>query len=247
MSAEYCTEAYTILRLAWKLCIMNFMKLSVEIISYGYVGRLGDVYLSAAGLANVTANVTGMSILAGLAGALSTLCGQAYGAKNYPLLNELLQRSVLVMVTIATPLAISWIFSEKLMNVMGQDPQIAQLSSSYLKFLIPALFAKGYSQCLEFWLTAQQQTEAPATIGVITAALHPLWCYLFIFQADMHYLGSALAISFTRSLESCLFTLYVIYFNRRNNNTFVISSKAAQNLGAYLKLGLPNVLMFSQW
>lgn len=240
-------ECRTTLRLGWKLAVMNGMKMSVEVISYVYVGRLGEVYLSSAGLANVTNNVTGNSILTGLAGALSTLCGQAYGAKDTAMMNELLQRSVLILTSVCVPLSISWLFSARLMMALGQDPEIARLASAYLICLIPALFSKAYSLCLEGWLTAQQQTEAPAAIGVLTALLHPGWCYLFIFVFDMHYLGSAVAISFTRFLEALFFTFYIAYLNMKEKRPFELTLEATRHWGSYLRLGLPNILMNSQW
>ena len=187
------------------------------------------------------------SILTGLAGALSTLCGQAHGAKDKNILNELLQRSVLILLSVCIPLSLSWLFSAHIMMAFGQDPEIAHLASAYLIYLIPALFSKAYSLCLEGWLTAQQLTDPPALIGVLTALLHPIWCYIFIFVFDMHYLGSAAAISFTRCLEALFFTLYIIYFNMKENNTFTFTIEATRNWGSYLKLGLPNILMNSQW
>jgi MATE family multidrug resistance protein len=243
----YHSEAKATLRLGWKLAVMNGMKMSVEVVSYMYVGRLGEIYLSSAGLANVTNNVTGNSILTGLAGALSTLAGQAHGAKDLGLLNELLQRSVLILLSVCVPLSISWLASAHIMIALGQDPEIARLAASYLSCLVPALFCKAYSLCLEGWLTAQQRTDPPAVIGAVAAVLHPLWCYLFIFVFDMHYLGSAIAISATRSLEALLFTIYIIHFNIKENNSFQFTMEATRNWGSYLRLGLPNILMNSQW
>ena len=45
-------------------------------ISLSYVGSLGPTQLAAAGLATSLANVTGDSILTGIANAMQTLCGQ---------------------------------------------------------------------------------------------------------------------------------------------------------------------------
>lgn len=45
-------------------------------ISLSFVGQLGPTELAAAGLATSLANVTGDSILTGIANALQTLCGQ---------------------------------------------------------------------------------------------------------------------------------------------------------------------------
>lgn len=240
-------EAWVSVQLVWRLIIMNFMKRSVDVISYMYVGRLGEVYLSAAGLANVTANVTGNSILMGLGGALSTLCSQAYGAKDVELTNEILQRAVLILLSVCVPLSISWLYSAEIMRTLGQNEEIATLASSYLMRLIPGLFARAYSMCLEGWLTSQQKTTPPAVISIVAATLHPLWCYLFIFRFNFAFLGSAMAISFTRFLEAVLFTSYAAVLTSRGGSHFRFTRRAFSDWGPYLRLGLPNVLMTSQW
>ena len=240
-------ETLICLQLVWKLLIMNFMSRSVEVISYMYVGRLGEIYLSSAGLANVTSNVTGNSILMGLGGALSTLASQAHGAGDENLLSELLQRAVMILTIVCIPISISWIFSSKIIEFLGQDHEIAHLSSSYLMFLVPGLFSKAYSICLEGWLTSQQETEGPAVISICTAILHPLWCYFFIFSMNFHYLGSAAAISFTRFLEALFLTINVAYVIVKQKKTFLFTRRAFTKWGSYLAIGVPNVLMTSQW
>ncbi|KAJ1432751.1 hypothetical protein B484DRAFT_394827, partial [Ochromonadaceae sp. CCMP2298] len=63
--------------------ILSFVcRKSVDVISVVAVGHLGPHYLASAGLASVTANVTGNSMVMGLSGALSTLCSQANGAND---------------------------------------------------------------------------------------------------------------------------------------------------------------------
>ena len=93
---------------------------------------------------------------------------------------------------------------------------------------------------------AQQLTEATAGVGVITALLHPLWCYLLVFSLDMGYLGAAYALSLTRFLEGLLLTVYIIIYYEFQA-PFVLSLEAFQQWGTFLALGAPNVLMNSQW
>ena len=49
-------------------------------------------------------NVSGLSVLVGMGTAVSTICGQAYGAKNYRKVGETLQLGLLVFCVLPAPL-----------------------------------------------------------------------------------------------------------------------------------------------
>ena len=56
---------------------------------------------------------------------METLCGQAYGAKDYKTLGDVLQRALLVCWVACVPVALLWSQSTALMVAVGQDPAIA--------------------------------------------------------------------------------------------------------------------------
>jgi hypothetical protein len=57
--------------------LQNVFAFSLSLISAGFVGHLNDpVLLSAAVLANSLYNITGLSVVSGLASGMETLCGQ---------------------------------------------------------------------------------------------------------------------------------------------------------------------------
>ncbi|XAR72293.1 hypothetical protein NMG60_11018883 [Bertholletia excelsa] len=55
----------------------------LQVISTMMVGHLGELSLSGSSIAISLAGVSGFSLLMGMASALETLCGQAYGAQQY--------------------------------------------------------------------------------------------------------------------------------------------------------------------
>jgi MATE family multidrug resistance protein len=54
---------------------------------------------------------------------------QAYGAKNYKALGEILQRAVLICWTISIPVLCIWTQAESVLLALGQDPTIATAAS----------------------------------------------------------------------------------------------------------------------
>lgn len=65
------------------LAVMNVLWFARFIISTMFLGRLGGLQLAGGTMALTFANVTGFSILTGLAGGIEPICGQAYGARRY--------------------------------------------------------------------------------------------------------------------------------------------------------------------
>jgi len=71
-------EAKRLLRLAGPLVASCILQSAVQLVSVMFVGHLGELPLAGASLASSLANVTGFSLLFGMASALDTLCGQAF-------------------------------------------------------------------------------------------------------------------------------------------------------------------------
>ena len=74
--ADNRDEVYTIVRLSTPVSIGFLLNKLVSFVSVILVGHLGPAELAAAALGSSLINVIGNSVLAGLAGAMSTVCGQ---------------------------------------------------------------------------------------------------------------------------------------------------------------------------
>ena len=61
-------ECKTQLMLVWPVWLTLLCRKSIDLVPVMFVGRFGPSFLSASGLATVTANVTGYSVLIGLSG-----------------------------------------------------------------------------------------------------------------------------------------------------------------------------------
>jgi MATE family multidrug resistance protein len=127
---SYLLEARTQILLALPVSLSLFLRKSVDICALVFVGHLpsnAEHYLSAAGMASVTANVTGNSMLIGLAGALTTLCSQAHGSGDKEALCLALQRSFLILpLLVSLPVSVLWVFSASVLEFFGQEQALAQ-------------------------------------------------------------------------------------------------------------------------
>ena len=79
----------------------------------------------------------------GMASALETLCGQAYGAQQYQKLGTQTYTAIFSLIIVCLPLSITWIYMGKILIFIGQDPLISQEAGKFTMWLVPVLFASG--------------------------------------------------------------------------------------------------------
>ena len=58
---------------------------------------------------------------------------QAYGARRFSEMGNVLQRAALVVAAAVVPVAVLWANSAKFFIALGQDPAIAALAQTYLR------------------------------------------------------------------------------------------------------------------
>ena len=245
---QKCLEEIKIqCKLILPICATFILRKSIDIVSVIFVGLLGPRYLSASGLATVTANVTGNSLIIGFAGALSTQCSQLLSTKNDNIINTLLLRAICIIVVIVNlPVSLMWLLSQPILLALGQSQLLATDASLFLKYLIPGLLFFSMSICIQNWLHSQSKTKLVLFVTVIVAIIHPINCYVFVFTFKLGYLGAAIASSVSKFIEFiCLFSLLLSYtsFSFRG----IIVGQLWKEWLPFLALGLPGLVMMSEW
>ena len=248
---DFLTELKLQICMASQVCTQMLCKKSVDIISFIFVGHLASThYLSAAGIATVTANVFGNSFIMGLAGPLSTLCSQAYGARNFKALKLSFQQAIAIMTVLCSLITLLWCFSLPIMGFLGQSRAIAQDASKFLLCLIPALYTYAYAVCIQFCLYAQQKPRVAMIVSIVIATMHPFWCYFFMKTLNIGFLGAACAISTSRTIELLCLVSY-ISFSVDEDILILQQIKWTREVltgwSVYFRLGAPNILMMSEW
>ena len=91
-----------------------------------------------------------------MASALDTLCSQAHtGSTDKHILGKHLQRAIVVMFFLTFPIAFLWTFTEPLLLLVGQDPEISALSAQFTRWMIPGLFPYLVNDCIKRYLQCQ--------------------------------------------------------------------------------------------
>ncbi|KAK9809727.1 hypothetical protein WJX73_010894 [Symbiochloris irregularis] len=216
-------------------------------VSLSFVGRIGPAELAGAGLATSLANVSGESVLIGVAGAMQTLAGQAFGAKAYAEVGYLWQRAILILWTFCIPISVLWLFSEKLLSKSGQEADVAQLGSEFLVWRVPGLWAYAVFQATQGYLQNQGLVFPAMCTNFTTAALHPLWTWLLVYTFGFGFKGAAIAYSVSNILQAVLLVAAVFLFKYHKNTWNGFSSAAFAGWPTFLKLALPSLVMLGEW
>ncbi|CAL2254065.1 unnamed protein product [Prunus armeniaca] len=220
----------------------NLFYYLITLVSVMFAGHLGKLELAGATLANSWAIVTGFAFMVGLSGALETLCGQGFGAKLYKMLGIYLQASCIISFLFCFIISIIWFYTEPILILLHQDPQISKSAAVFMKFLIPGLFAYGFLQNILRFLQAQF-VVLPLVFSFVPLVIHFGIAYGLVHWTALGYKGAPLAASISLWLCSLLLVMYVICSKKFEHTWEGFSLESFHYVLTDLKLALPSALM----
>ncbi|KAF0892671.1 hypothetical protein E2562_017649 [Oryza meyeriana var. granulata] len=237
------TEVRKQLYLAGPLIAGWLLQNVVQMISVMFVGHLGELELSSASIATSFAGVTGFSLLSGMASSLDTLCGQAFGAKQYHLLGVYKQRAILVLGLVSVAVAVVWAYTGELLLLFGQDPEIAAGAGSFIRWMIPSLFVYGLLQCHVRFLQTQNIVLPVMVSSGVTAVSHLPVCWLLVYRVGLGSKGAALANAISYLTNVTILAAYVRLSPACGSTWTGLSSEALRDMVGFMRLAVPSALM----
>lgn len=241
--AEATAEAGRLAALAAPMIAVALLQLMMQVISTIMVGHLGEVPLAGAAIAGSLTNVSGFSVLMGLACGLETICGQAFGAEQYHKVALYTYRSIVVLLIASVPMAILWVFLPDVLPLIGQDPQIAIEAGRYALWLIPGLFAFSVAQCLSKFLQSQSLIFPLVLSSLTTLAVFIPLCWFMVYKVGMGNAGAAFAVSICDWVEVTVLGLYIKFSPSCEKTRAPFTWEAFQGIGSFMRLAVPSALM----
>nr|GLL44406.1 unnamed protein product [Ipomoea trifida] len=145
--------------MALPITAMNCLVYVRAFVSVLFLGRLGSLELAGGALSIGFTNITGYSVLVGLASGLEPVCSQAYGSKNWDLLRLSLHRMICILLVAIVPISLLWLNLEPIMVFMGQDKEITSMAATYCLYSLPDLLTNTLLQPLRVYLRSQGVTK----------------------------------------------------------------------------------------
>ncbi|KAM3242871.1 hypothetical protein ACQJBY_055075 [Aegilops geniculata] len=234
-------EARSILGLAMPMILTGLLLYLRSMISMLFLGRLGGLALAGGSLAIGFANITGYSVLSGLAMGMEPICGQAFGAGHYELLGVTMQRTVLLLVAAAVPIGGLWMHMRPLLLLCGQDVGIAAVAETYILASLPDLLLQAFLHPVRIYLRTQSINLPLTVCAALAIALHLPINYVLVSVLGQGIRGVAFA-SVLANLNFLLLLLgYVLYKGvHKRTGGFVFSAESFRGWGELVSLALPS-------
>ncbi|GMI63657.1 hypothetical protein like AT1G15150 [Hibiscus trionum] len=230
-------------RIAAPMVAVTVLQYLVQVSSLIMVGHLGQLSLSSVAIATSLTNVTGFSLLSGMAGALETLCGQAYGSQQYKKLGLYTYSAIISLVLVCPPICVLWIFMDKLLPLVGQASLISYKARQYSLWLIPGLFASAVLKPLTRYLQMQSLILPLLLTAISILCFHVPVCWILVFKSDLGYIGAAMATSLSTWLNVILLGIYVNYSSACDKTRSPLSRNAFLGVPQFLRLAVPSAVM----
>ncbi|KAK7311042.1 hypothetical protein RJT34_08914 [Clitoria ternatea] len=180
-------------------------------ISMHFLGKISKDALAGGSLAIGIANITGFSVISGLAAGMDGISSQAYGAQQLVLVGQILQCTIIILIIICIPISILWVNSESILALCGQNSTISFIASTYLIFTLPDLFFQCLINPLKIYLRTQNVTSPLMFSSALALILHFLMNYLILHTFSLDIRGIAL-ISAITDLNFLIILLVYLWF-----------------------------------
>ncbi|KAK4722585.1 hypothetical protein R3W88_012818 [Solanum pinnatisectum] len=237
--SEAFEEMKEIGKIAGPTAITGLVLYSRSMISMLFLGYLGELELAGGSLSIGFANITGYSVISGLAMGMEPICGQAYGAKQMKLLGITLQRTVLLLLSTSIPISFMWLNMKRILLWCGQDEDISNMAHTFILFAIPDLFFLSLLHPLRIYLRTQNITLPLTYCSAISVLLHVPLNFLLVRYCNLGIAGVALAMVLT-NLNFFLLLCAFVYFSGVYKDSWVAPSMdCVRGWSSLLALAIP--------
>ncbi|KAG6812521.1 hypothetical protein H0H92_002412 [Tricholoma furcatifolium] len=227
---------------------IRLLEHSLTLVPVISIGHLSTTALAAVSLGTMTANVTGLSILQGLASGLDTVLPSAYTSER-PEVGVWAQRMG-ERVSLVSPLYFIWFNAESLLLALKQDPEVASLAALYLRCYSLCLPAIAFNSISRRYFQSQGLFYIQTRIICIAAPVNILLTYLLVWGPDpirIGFIGAPIASSLSTWLISLVAFIHGAYLVPKTA-WHPLSMSMFSNLGLLVRLGLSGIAqMASEW
>jgi len=100
-----------------------------------------------------------------------------------------------------------------LINLMGQDPVVSEITQSYIRLMIPGIFFNCIFESFAIFFTAMEKSIVPMTIQMLVIPIHFTICYIFVQELHFGMQGAALASNISFLISFLLIFMYMQFQN----------------------------------
>jgi len=200
--------------MAFPITAMNCLVYIRAVVSVLFLGRLGSLELAGGALSIGFTNITGYSVLVGLASGLESVCPQAYGLKDWERLSLYLHQMIFILFLATIPISLLWINLGPIMIFMGQDREVTSMAALYCIYSLPDLLTNTILQPLRVYLRSQKVTKPMMYCTLVAVMFHVPLNYWLVMVMGWGVAGVAVASVVTNFNMAVMMAAYVVVKER---------------------------------
>ncbi|KAI3522315.1 hypothetical protein L1887_11851 [Cichorium endivia] len=243
--SQVMEELKQLLSMVIPITAMNCLVYLRAVVSVLFLGRLGSLELAGGSLSLGFTNITGYSVLVGLASGLEPVCSQAYGSNGsdkWDLLSVSLLRMIFILLVAIIPISLLWLNLEPIMLWMGQDAAITSMAATYCIYSLPDLLTNCLLQPLRVYLRSQGVTKPMMWCSMIAVAFHVPLNYVLVVVMGLGVSGVAMASVVTNLNMMALMAGYVWVYGRWRWSWRWTDGIGIGGVGPLLRLSVPSCM-----
>ncbi|AMD19215.1 HBR314Cp [Eremothecium sinecaudum] len=204
-------EVRFILKNSLPITLTFFMEYSMTIISLFIIGHLRCASeLASASLAVMTYNITGLSVIEGLASSLDTFCSQAYGAQKYSKVGLYFLRCSAMIIVASVFLIGPWWYSSIWLGYLIPEKNLLGHVQQYLRIMTAGIPGIVLFETGKRYLQAQGHFKPSTYVLVIVVPVNIL--LVTLFTKWFGFVGAPVGIVISQWLMALLLLTYALYF-----------------------------------
>ncbi|XP_068637286.1 protein DETOXIFICATION 27-like isoform X1 [Aristolochia californica] len=205
-----CIESKKLWRIVGPAILSRIALYTMNVVTQAFAGHLGDLELASISIANTVVVGFSFGLLLGMASALETLCGQAFGAKKYHMLGVYMQRSWMVLFCVAVLLLPIYFFATPILKLIGQPDDIAEQAGQVSIWLLPLHFAFVFQFPLQRFLQCQMKNSIIAYAAAASLVINVFLSWLFVQKFHMGLFAAALVLNISWWIVVLVMFVYTI-------------------------------------
>jgi MATE family multidrug resistance protein len=211
--------------------------------------HLGTEEMTGVSLANLTANLSCLTIVYGLLSAVDTLAPQAFGAGNLIEVGILVQRGLVTIFATFIVTLFLWFNAESFLLWVGQPPDESRLAGVFLRYFFLAIPGLTIWESGRRFMWAQEVTQWPF-VAIAAAALLVHVTAVHVCIPALGFPGAPIAHVLTNWSLAIFFGIWVKWKSPHNPKTWIVSRERVMDhdaMKAFLKLGLAGIGTMTEW
>ncbi|KNA14428.1 hypothetical protein SOVF_107520 [Spinacia oleracea] len=240
--SEVVNEVRQLYSIAFPLILSSLLTYGKSAISMAFMGHLGKEALAGGSLAIGFANITGYSLLAGLAMGMDAISSQAHGAKQWALMGHTLQRTIIILSLCCIPISFLWLNLNPILVFLGQDPAICSVASTYLTYCLPDLFFMALINPLKIYLRSQNVTRPLVVSAGVALSFHFPVNYIMVTYLGLGIRGIAIATAIMDLNILLVMVVYIMIKGIHKKTWQSWSFECFHGWSTILSLAIPNCI-----